>query len=430
MSYNDLPRQPTDRPDPSSDRDVRHGRHRSRHAESDAAADAYAEDEYGYAYGDGVSAHPMYGRGPTRPPASPVGGHPSGPPGNFPPDPVVGTRPPGRLAAAGGPGAAIPRLPGVELVPLELDLDEGRTARSREDRRVEAAVAKKSRAGRNLPAAIGVGVLLVAIVLGSLFLWRPAFLVVLALGAGIGVWEMVQAIDGTVNSTAAGGGAAARGRAARANPPLVPLLGGCFVMPVLAWFGGVESLILGLLLTVLAVLVWRLSLPPAGFHRDMAAATLVAVYVPFLIGFAVLLAHPADGDLRVLATLACVVLSDTGGYAVGVFFGEHPMAPTVSPKKSWEGMAGSLVAAAIGGSLLLAFLFDQPWWHGVFLGLAVAVAAVVGDLSESLIKRDLGVKDMSQLLPGHGGLMDRLDSVVFAAPTAFMLMTILAPVGT
>jgi len=192
----------------------------------------------------------------------------------------------------------------------------------------------------------------------------------------------------------------------------------------------VSALLLGLLVTVVAVLVWRLSTGPVGFARDMAAASFIAAYVPFLIGFAILLCIPDDGKMRVLVTLACVVLSDTGGYATGVFLGKHPMAPSVSPKKSWEGFAGSVFWTALGGALLLYFVFHVPWWHGAILGAAVSVAAVLGDLAESLIKRDLGIKDMSNLLPGHGGLMDRLDSVVFAAPTAFALLTLLAPVTT
>ena len=141
--------------------------------------------------------------------------------------------------------------------------------------------------------------------------------------------------------------------------------------------------------------------------------------------FAILLAHPSDGRMRVLVTLACVILSDTGGYAVGFFLGKHKLAPTVSPSKSWEGFGGSIVATAIGGALLIHYYFDQPLWHGAVIGIGTSVAAVLGDLVESMIKRDLGVKDMSKLLPGHGGLMDRLDSVVFAAPAAFMLMTLL-----
>jgi phosphatidate cytidylyltransferase len=353
----------------SSDRDVRRARPTGA--------------ETGYSYGDGVSPHPMYGQD--------------------------------------GPATPLP-----EIEPLELDLSEtGQVARSREDRKAEVADTKRHRAGRNLPAAIGVGVLLAGIVLGSLFLWRPAFVGVIAIFAGIGVWEMVHAVGDGEEEAPREGKRRRRALAVRARPSLIPLLGGCIVMPVLAWFGGVESLVLGLLITVLAVLVWRLSIGPTGFHRDMAAATLIAVYVPFLLSFAILLAHPSDGRMRVLVTLACVILSDTGGYAFGVFLGKHPMAPTVSPKKSWEGFGGSIFATAVGGALLVHFIFHQPLWHGAVIGLGISCAAVLGDLAESMIKRDLGVKDMSKLLPGHGGLMDRLDSVVFAAPAAFMLMTLL-----
>jgi phosphatidate cytidylyltransferase len=201
-------------------------------------------------------------------------------------------------------------------------------------------------------------------------------------------------------------------------------------MITLAWFAGVEALTLGLTITVLAVLVWRLADGPGGYLRDVVAATLVAVYVPFLAGFAVLLARPEDGASRVLATLVAVVLSDTGGYVAGVFFGRHPMAPTVSPKKSWEGAVGSLAAAGAGGALVLVFGFGRPWWDGVIYGVAVSLASILGDLAESLLKRDLGVKDMSQLLPGHGGIMDRLDSILFALPTSYLLLTLLAPAGS
>jgi phosphatidate cytidylyltransferase len=206
------------------------------------------------------------------------------------------------------------------------------------------------------------------------------------------------------------------------------LLAGGAVMVGLAWYGGADALTLGLLATVLAALVWRLADGPAGYQRDLVATVLVAVYVPFLGGFAVLLARPDDGALRVLVSLAAVVLSDTGGYAAGVFVGRHPMAPSVSPKKSWEGFGGSLLAAAVGGALMLYLLFGVVWWAGALFGLAVATAAVVGDLAESLIKRDLGIKDMSNLLPGHGGVMDRVDSVLFAAPAAYAVLTLVAPV--
>ena len=286
--------------------------------------------------------------------------------------------------------------------------------------------AKPGRAGRNLRAAIGVGVLLAGIVLGSLFLWKPAFVAVLAVAASVGVWEMVEAF-GSAKVDPGGAADAGRTREGRAHPPLVPLIGGCLVMAPLAYLGGIESLVLGLLVTILAVIVWRLSSGPVGFARDVAAATLIATYVPFLLFFGILLAMPHNGDLRVFCVLAMVVLSDTGGYAAGVFLGRHPMAPLISPKKSWEGLAGSLVATGVGAAFLVHYVLHQPYWQGAVIGVAVSAAAVIGDLSESLIKRDLGIKDMSQLLPGHGGLMDRLDSVVFAAPTAFMLFALLAP---
>jgi phosphatidate cytidylyltransferase len=274
----------------------------------------------------------------------------------------------------------------------------------------QAAEPSNGRAGRNLPAAIGVGVGLGAAVLASLFFWRPAFLGVVALAVGVGIWELVRAI-----------------RTTGVNPPLMPLVAGGALMTGLAWWGQADALTFGLMVTVLAAMVWRLADGVGGYGKDVTAATMVAVYVPFLGGFAALLATPANGDLRVLATLAAVVLSDTGGYIAGVLFGKHPMAPSVSPKKSWEGLGGSLLATALGSAVLLALLFDVAWWWGVIFGLAVSAAAVIGDLGESMVKRDLGVKDMSTLLPGHGGLMDRLDSILLAAPTAYLLFTVFLP---
>ena len=239
--------------DPSRDRDVRRGRP--------------AGTDSGFEYGDGVSAHPMYASEPA-------------------PTHAGGDGPPGPLrSGAPGPDRPDNGLIGLgrgDVRPLELDLSEhGRTARPREERRAEVAETKRQRGGRNLPAAIGVGVLLAAIVLGSLFLWPPAFVGVLAVGAAIGVWEMVNAVgDGQDSPPPPSAKGRRRAQDVRARPSTIPLLGGCLVMPILAWYGGVESLILGLLITLIAVMIWRLSTPPEGFHRDMAAATLIAVYVP------------------------------------------------------------------------------------------------------------------------------------------------------
>lgn len=301
-----------------------------------------------------------------------------------------------------GRGSAAPAKPPVDRPDLE-----GQSAGPQ-----PTPPAGSGRAGRNLPAAIGVGVGLAAVVLGSLLVWRPAFLVVLVAAISLGTWEVARAV-----------------RSSGARPPLPPLLVGGVLMAVLAWQVGPDALALGLLLTVLAMLIWRLGDGPPGYQRDVATATLIAVYVPFLGGFAALLASRPDGHLQILVTLAAVILSDTGGYAAGVFLGRHPMAPTVSPKKSWEGFAGSVAAAAAGSALLLYLLLDvDPLWGAVF-GVAVSVAATLGDLGESMIKRDLRVKDMSNLLPGHGGLMDRLDSILFALPVSYLVLTLIGPAG-
>jgi phosphatidate cytidylyltransferase len=279
-------------------------------------------------------------------------------------------------------------------------------------RRADRKDKPNGRAGRNLPAAIAVGLSLVLLVLASLVLWPPAFLGVIAVAAGVGVWEMVRAL-----------------RAGGADAPLIPLLAGSLLMVGLTWHSGPDALLLGLAATVLAAVVWRIADGPAAVRRDVTASILIAVYVPFLLSFAMLLQQPdpeGDGRWQVLCTLLAVVLSDTGGYAVGVFLGKHKMAPSISPGKTWEGFGGSIGAAGIGSALLLYFLLDVPWYWGLLFGTLISVVAVIGDLGESMLKRDLGVKDMSSLLPGHGGVMDRLDSIVFAVPTAYLLFALIA----
>jgi phosphatidate cytidylyltransferase len=266
------------------------------------------------------------------------------------------------------------------------------------------------RAGRNLGAAIGVGLGLGAVILASLLIYRPAFLVVVLAAVVIGVVELTRAV-----------------RAGEFRPPLVPVVVGAVAMLALAWTRGPDGLVVGFLLTVLAVVLWRLADGPQAYLRDASAGVLVALYVPLLAGFAVLLLAPDDGVARVLAFIATVVCNDVGGYAAGVLFGKHSMAPRISPKKSWEGMAGSVVACVLLATLLLALTFHAPWWTGVVFGAAIAVSATIGDLTESLIKRDLGIKDMGTLLPGHGGIMDRLDSLLPSAAVAYLLLSVFAP---
>ncbi|MCG7430778.1 phosphatidate cytidylyltransferase, partial [Dermacoccus nishinomiyaensis] len=176
--------------------------------------------------------------------------------------------------------------------------------------------------------------------------------------------------------------------------------------------------------SVLVFIVWG-----AASNRlapDTASAALIALYVPALVSFAMMLLHADDGVSRIITFILVTIGSDIGGYVAGVLFGKHPMAPTVSPKKSWEGFAGSWLSCVVIGVLTVTLILHAPFWVGILLGSLVVVAATVGDLCESMIKRDLGIKDMSNLIPGHGGLMDRLDSLVLAAPVTWAVLTAFA----
>jgi phosphatidate cytidylyltransferase len=269
---------------------------------------------------------------------------------------------------------------------------------------------RRTRAGRNLPAAIGVGLALGAVVLLSLYLWKAAFVAVEAVAIVLAAWELTNAFS-----------------SGRIRVPIVPLAVGAVAIIVSAYAGGSEAMVVALALTVFAMMLWRSPENPKGYVRDVTAATFAALYLPFLAGFAVLLLRPDDGPDRVVVFIVLTVLSDVGGYVAGVLFGKHPMAPRVSPKKSWEGFAGSALFCAVGGAVLLPTLLDGEIWEGVVCGLAVMLAATLGDLGESMIKRDLGIKDMGSLLPGHGGIMDRLDSLLPAAPVTFLLLSWLVP---
>ena len=280
------------------------------------------------------------------------------------------------------------------------------------DGAVPATAPGHGRAGRDLRAATAVGLGLALLVVGTLLVWKPAFVGLAVVAVAMAVWELGQAL-------------AARG----IRVPLVPVMLGSVLMLVGAYAGGYQTLVVALGLTVVAVLVWRLGERDHGYVRDVTAGVFVAVYVPFLAGFAVLLVRPEDGPWRVLTCILVVAASDTGGYVAGVLAGRHPMAPTVSPKKSWEGFGGSVVACVAVGMAAVTVLLDGSWWAGAVLGGAAVLTATLGDLGESMIKRDLGIKDMSTLLPGHGGIMDRLDSLLPTAPIAWIVLTALVPVS-
>ena len=274
------------------------------------------------------------------------------------------------------------------------------------------APAPTGRAGRNLPAAIASAVVLLALIGGSLFFWKPAFVGLVTAAILVGVWELKQALAEKDIAL-----------------PFEPLVVGAVVMLVGAYLGGAPALVTALAVTALGSMLWRLRKGVDGFVRDTTAAVFTAVYVPFLAGFVTLLLRPDDGPLRVLTFILVTIASDIGGYFVGVLAGKHPMAPVISPKKSWEGFAGSAVFCVVVGWASVVYLLDGDWWVGVLLGLVAVVMATLGDLCESVIKRDLGIKDMSNIIPGHGGLMDRLDSLLATVAPTWLILLYFVPVS-
>jgi phosphatidate cytidylyltransferase len=271
------------------------------------------------------------------------------------------------------------------------------------------AAEKERKAGRNVPVATAVGLTLAALVLVTLYTATALFVALVVIAVVVAVYEVCAVLSG-------------RG----IRVPAVPLMAGGAVMVVAAYADGTDALTVALVLTIIAMAAARLAGPATDrLGRDLVVGAFVAVYVPLLAAAAVLMADADDGADRVVVFILAVVLSDTGGFAAGVRFGRHPMAPSVSPKKSWEGLAGSVVAATVGSVIAVPLLLDATWWQGALVGLVAVGTATAGDLAESLLKRDLGVKDMGRLLPEHGGIMDRLDSLL---PTAPVMALVLAAV--
>lgn len=282
-------------------------------------------------------------------------------------------------------------------------------------------VKKTSRAGRDLPAAIGVGVTIGAILIATL-LWFPhVWVVYCALAALVASHEVVRRL-----------------REAGYLIPVIPLLIGGQVTVWLTWPYRAIGALAGFGGMVVVCMIWRLFMqnkpgqasdgasPSSNYLRDASATVFLCAWVPLFASFAAMLVYdPAHGPGWVFCMMIAVVSSDTGGYAVGAFFGKHPMVPMISPKKSWEGFAGSLVCGITATILTAPFLAGKLWWVGALLGLLFVLTTTLGDLIESQVKRDLGIKDMGRLLPGHGGLMDRLDGILPSAVAAWTVLTLL-----
>jgi phosphatidate cytidylyltransferase len=268
------------------------------------------------------------------------------------------------------------------------------------------------RAGRNLPAALGVGVLLGGLAIVTLFTVKATFLLYLAAAVWIASWELARALAGR-----------------DIRFPLAPVAVGGAAAIALAYWWGERPLVACIALTMIAILAWRLPGSPAGYLRDVTAGIFVLVYLPLMASFVALMLTMPDGSRRTLILIILSVCSDVGGYAAGVLIGRHLMVPTISPKKTWEGFGGSALACLVAGAVALPLLLHGAVWQGLLLGVAALLAATLGDLVESMIKRDLEIKDMGTVLPGHGGVLDRIDSMALAAPVVWLLLLVFVPVA-
>jgi len=272
--------------------------------------------------------------------------------------------------------------------------------------------------GRSLSKSVAVGLLLAAIFLSSLLMYKELFIVFLSISTAIGAWELSTAL-----------------REKKWYVPRVPaVVGSVLIMPA-TYFGGPAIQWLASIAIVAALIVWRtvhllFERRKANFQtlkrtvRDFGAAAFLVIYLPLTLSFGMLLLRLDDGQWWVLSFVTTVALIDSAGYLFGRIFGKNKLAPGVSPKKTWEGLAASIVFGTVSAVSFTVFVLGGEWWVGIILAAVLILAAVFGDLAESLIKRDLGIKDMSTWLPGHGGMMDRLDSMLPASLMTYLVMVV------
>lgn len=261
------------------------------------------------------------------------------------------------------------------------------------------------RAGRKLFASIAIAIILLAIIFTSMALLPPAFALVVALAFAISTHELIQAYRG-----------------AGSYPQGAIIIASVLALYALAWWHGAESLLVALTLVVILNLITLLKRGPAEYVSRAGTTIFIILYLGLLPSSIFLLAADSDGFALISTLVIIVGVNDTFAYLVGVLLGRHKMAPLLSPKKSWEGFFGGLIAAIAATSAAFHYLLERPWWHGAVMGFIGVLAATFGDLIESALKRDFGIKDMSSFLPGHGGMLDRLDSATVTAPALWIFL--------
>jgi len=276
----------------------------------------------------------------------------------------------------------------------------------------------KQRTGRDLLVAILIGVAFGGVLLASLLFIKELFIPIAVAVALLGTYELSRAL-----------------RAGGRRVDVVPQLIAAFVVVLTGYFGALWLSWVVLFAATAFVAVWRMVAQMiakdgrtyGAVLADVTVGAFVQVYVPFLTSVALMLLSREHGEWWVLSFIVVAVVADTAAYASGLAFGKHPMAPRISPKKTWEGFGGAVLGSLVAGVLLAMFLLQLPWWCGLVLGITILLSATLGDLGESMLKRDLGIKDMSSWLPGHGGLLDRLDSILPSTIPALALSFLFAP---
>jgi phosphatidate cytidylyltransferase len=263
------------------------------------------------------------------------------------------------------------------------------------------------RAGRKLLPSIAVSLSLIALVWFALAYQRAIFALVVTIAVVLGIRELNKAFT-----------------AVDIHIPLWSLTTAAVGLCAATWFGGISGLAVATAIAFPCLLVLLLPRGTVNFVKTASASALALVYLPFLAGFLILLARPSNGLERVMTFVVLVGCNDTFAYLTGVLFGKRPLAPKISPKKTIEGLLGSLVFTIAGGAIAFHYIMGAKWWLGALAGLLTVFTATSGDLIESALKRDMAIKDMGNLLPGHGGIMDRLDSVLFAAPALWLALEI------
>ncbi len=265
------------------------------------------------------------------------------------------------------------------------------------------------RAGRKLLPSILVSLFLLALIFGSINTEPLLFFALIWAVIMLGVREIAHAY-----------------RTGGIELPDYVLMTAATVLLVATWNGNTEGLAVSAGLTIPVLMITLLLISQKDFIKRSTSAVFIIFYLSLLGGFILLLANHPDGAKRIFALVALIACNDTFAYLVGVLIGKHKIAPSISPKKSWEGLIGGAIAAVIGGAFIFHSLFETTWVVGAAIGLMTVVTATCGDLIESAIKRDLAIKDMSNLLPGHGGIMDRLDSALFTAPAVWFALELIA----